>query len=185
MGCLVSVSGFVAGFWLLITLALWGNASYQESHKIFLIIEAVLVLWFLACLKKIRSPEYKAKQERAREDLAAYKAADAERKQQKAERMAQETERRRRATAVVSTRLIGESAPEYKKGVGNMVVRGAVGSLFGPAGAVIGMATTKNKNVNKGKRRFLVKYEDGHVEEKVVTTSDPLYKVYMEHLEWE
>ena len=185
MGCLVALTGVSAAFWLVITLAMWETASETGTLNIFLIIEAVMVLWFLACLKKIRSPEYKTKQEKARDDLAAYKAANLEKKRQRNERMEQEAERRKRATTVVSTRLIGESAPEYKKSVGDMAVRGAVGGLFGPAGAVIGMATTKNKNVNKGKRRFLVKYEDGHIEEKVVTASDPLYKVYMEHLEWE
>jgi hypothetical protein len=185
MGCLVAMTGVSAAFWLLIILAMWETASEAGTLSIMLFIEAVVVLWFLVFLNKYRSPEYQAKQKKAQEDWAAYKAAAPERKRQMNERMEQEAERRRRATTVVSTRLLGETAPEYKKGVGNVAVRGAVGSLFGPAGAVIGMATAKNKNVNKGKRRFLVKYEDGHIEERVVTTSDPLYKVYMEHLEWE
>lgn len=177
MGCLVSVTGFGIGFWLLIILALAGDSS-PGAMVVLLIIDAIHVFLFLTCLKKVRSPEYKAKQKKNRDDWVAQKADAQEMKRQR-------DERRRLANTVVSTRLIGESAPEYKKSVSDVVVRGAVGGLFGPAGAVVGMATTKNKNVNKGKRRFLVKYEDGHIEEKVVTASDPLYKVYMEHLEWD
>jgi hypothetical protein len=176
MGCLVFVTGFGAAFWLLIILALIGEYG-PGVMSVLLIIEALHIFLFVACWKKLNSPEYKAKQQKAREDLAAYKAADQERR-------AIEAERRRRATTVVSARLIGASAPEYKKSVGDMAVRGAVGGLFGPAGAVIGMATAKDKNVNKGKSRFLVKYEDGHIEEKEAAVGDPLYKVYMEHLEW-
>jgi hypothetical protein len=67
-----------------------------------------------------------------------------------------------------------------------MLVRGAVGGFFaGAAGATLGMATAKNKNTNKNVRRFLVKYLDGHVEEKEATIGSAKYKEYMEHLVWE
>jgi hypothetical protein len=177
MGCLVSVTGFGVGFWLLIILALASNSG-PDVMAVLLVIEALHIFLFAACLKKVRSPEYKAKQKKAQEDWAIQKAAIKERTRQR-------EEKKRRATTVVSTRLIGASAPEYKKSVGDMAVRGAVGSLFGPAGAVIGMATAKEKDVNKRKRRFLVKYEDGHVEEEEVTVNGLLYKLYMEHLEWD
>lgn len=177
MGCLVFVTGFGAALWTLVVFILASEVSLQDGLMVLLIFDAIHIVLFLIFMKKYRSPEYKAKQQKAREDLAAYKAAEQERR-------AIEAERRRRATTVVSARLIGASAPEYKKSVGDMAVRGAVGGLFGPAGAVIGMATAKDKNVNKGKSRFLVKYEDGHIEEKEAAVGDPLYKVYMEHLEW-
>lgn len=177
MSFLVAITGVGSVLWLLIILTLGGEFADPDATKFLMVFDAIHIVLFLICLKKYRSPEYKAKQQKAREDLAAYKAADQERR-------AIGAERRRRATTVVSARLIGASAPEYKKSVGDMAVRGAVGGLFGPAGAVIGMATAKDKNVNKGKSRFLVKYEDGHIEEKEAAVGDPLYKVYMEHLEW-
>ena len=178
MGCLVAITGVGAVFWLLVMLILVGEVRDTDAMTVLLIFEAIHLFPFLIFLKKYRSPEYKAKKKKAKEDLAVQKAAAQERKRQM-------EERQRLATTVVSTRLIGESAAEYKKSVGDMVVRGAVGGLFGPAGAVIGMATAKDKNVNKRKRRFLVKYEDGHIEEKEASIGEPLYKVYMEHLEWE
>lgn len=182
MSFMVAITSVGSVLWLLVLLS--GEVSDPEALVFLLFFEAVHIVLFFVCLKKYRSPEYKAKQQKAREDLAAHKAADLEKKRQKEERKAIEERRRMRANIVVSTRLIGESAPEYKKSVGDMVVRGAVGSLFGPAGAVVGMATAKDKNVNKGKWRFLVKFADGHIEEKEVYEGDPLYKVYMEHLEW-
>lgn len=178
MGFLVAITGAGAAFWLLVILILVGEVSDPEAITVLLIFEAIHLFPFLIFLKKYRSPEHKAKKKKAREKLAAQKAAAQERKQQM-------EDSQRLARTVVSTRLIGESAPEYKKSVCNVVVRGAVGSLFGPAGTVIGMATAKDKNVNKRKRRFLVKYEDGHIEEKEATVGDPLYKLYMEHLEWD
>lgn len=178
MGFLVAITGAGAAFWLLVILILVGEVSDPEAIAILLAFEVIHLFLFLVCLKKYKSPEYKAKKKKARENLAAQKAAAQERKYEM-------EESKRRARAVVSARLIGESAPEYKKSVGDVVVRGAVGGLFGPAGTVIGMATAKDKNVNKRKRRFLVKYEDGHVEEKEASVGEPLYKLYMEHLEWD
>jgi hypothetical protein len=184
MSFLVAITGVGSVLWLLIILTLGGEFADPDATKFLMVFDAIHIVLFLICLKKYRSPEYKAKQKKAQEEWAAYKAEAPERKRQREERRAIEAERRRRATTVVSARLIGASAPEYKKSVGDMAVRGAVGGLFGPAGAVIGMATAKDKNVNKGKSRFLVKYEDGHIEEKEAAVGDPLYKVYMEHLEW-
>ena len=178
MGFLVGITGVGTAFWLLVILILVGEVSDPEAIAVLLFFEAIHLLLFLVCLKKYRSPKYKAKRQKAKEDLAAYKASAPERKRQR-------EEDNRRATTVVSTRLIGTSAPEYKKKVGDVLVRGTVGGLFGPAGAVIGMATAKSKDVNKNKRRFLVRYEDGHVEEKEVSVGGSLYKLYMEHLEWE
>lgn len=178
MGCLVAITGVGTVFWLLVILILAGEVSDPEAITVLLVFEALHLFLFLACLKKYRSPKYRAKRQKAREDWEAYKASAPERKRQM-------EENHRLATTVVSTRLIGASAPEYKKKVGDMLVRGTVGGLFGPAGAVIGMATTKDKDVNKNKRRFLVKYEDGHVEEKEVSVGGTLYKLYMEHLEWD
>ena len=185
MNFLVAITGLGSAFWCLVIFTAVGEATDQETLTAMLVITAIHIFLFLICLKKYRSPEYKAKRQKAKDDLAAYKAAAPERKRQLEERLALEEENRRRATTVVSTRLIGASAPEYKKSVGDVVVRGAVGSLFGPAGTVVGMATAKEKNVNKSKRRFLVKYEDGHVEEMEASVGEPRYKLYMEHLEWD
>ena len=133
---------------------------------------------FLICLKKYKSPKYQSKQQKAREDYARIKEGNAKYK-------AIKRERDRQHYTPVSTRLLGESAAEYKRSVGSMAVRGAVGSILGPGGALIGMATTKNKNVNKDKRRFLVKYEDGHVAEEEVKVGSAKYDLYMQLLEWD
>lgn len=185
MSLLVVLTGFAAGLWGITTLLAIVRDPNIEMAIYPLIIEAILVFLFLICRKKYKSPEYQAKMQRAKEARAAYEATAPERKQRNDELRAQRAELRRQATTVVSTRLIGDSAAEYKKSVGNMVVRGAVGSLFGPVGAAVGMATTKSKNKNKNKRRFLVKYEDGHIEEAEVRVGSIFYKHYMEKLEWE
>ena len=95
-------------------------------------------------------------------------------------------EKERLRTTVVATRLIGEGAAEYKRSVGDMLVRGAVGGILGgKAGATLGMATTKSRNTNRNVRRFLVKYLDGHIEEQEATIGSARYKEYMDHLVWE
>jgi hypothetical protein len=161
-----------------------------------LLIEAVLVPLFMSLIGKYRDPEYRAEMEerkrKAQEDREYYEklsagAAEREqlRKKFEAEEQAKKFEAERLQSNIVATRLLGDGSPEYKKSVGSMVARGAVGSIFGSTGSAIGMATTKSKNVNKDVRRFLVKYKDGHIEEKEATIGSKQYKIYMSFLEWE
>ena len=168
-------------------------------------IAAFVALMIVYCHPRYRRMVKKRKQRRKEKRIirqAAKEESDRQKKELQSERrLAREAlamEKKRRAaelqrqwredylrrTTVVSTRLLGEGAAEYKKSVGSMAVRGAIGSVFGPAGTVIGMATAKNKNVNKNVRRFLVKYQDGHIAEKEATKGSALYKEYMAHLEW-
>lgn len=187
MSCLVVVLGFAVG---LFGLAAIIAVASGEAVGGFIFIEAVFVTLFCICLKKYKSPEYQEKMKKAREQAQKYreewKAGAPEREQKRKEELERIRENERLRTTIVSTRLIGEGAAEYKKGVGNMLARGAVGGFFaGAAGAALGMATAKNKNTNKNVRRFLVKYLDGHIEEKEATIGSARYKEYMAHLEWE
>ena len=163
-----------------------------------LFVISVVVLCVL--LKKYKDPEFRKKDEenrrkareewknnqrKAREDWEAWKAGAPERKRKREEMQAIRREAERKRTTVVSTRLIGEGSAEYKRSVGSMAFRGAIGGLFaGAAGATLGMATAMHKNTNKNVRRFLVKYLDGHIEEKEATIGSSQYKEYMAHLEW-
>ena len=182
MSCLVVVLGFavgIIGLSLIISIIQTGFATMAPM----LVFEVLLIIAFCACLKKYRSPEYQEKmknaQEQTRKNYEEWKAGAPER-----ERKKREAERLR--TTIVSTRLIGEGSAEYKKSVGNVLVRGAVGGILGgTAGAALGAATAKNKNTNKNVRRFLVKYLDGHIEEKETTIGSAEYKKYMAHLEWD
>lgn len=172
-----------------------------ERVDMSFILLVIVVIILCVLIKKYRDPEVRKKDEenrrkareewknnqrKAREDWEAWKADAPERKRQKEEAQAIRREAERRRTTVVSTRLIGEGSAEYKKSIGGMAFRGAVGGFFaGPAGAVLGMATAKNKNTNKNIRRFLVKYLDGHIEEKEAAVGSSMYKEYMAHLEWD
>lgn len=127
--------------------------------------------------KKVQQEREKVEKQREEERVKARKYREEEQSRRK------EAERLR--TTVVATKLIGEGTAEYKRSAGSMVVRGAVGSLFGPMGTVVGMASTKSKNTNKDVRRFLVKYLDGHIEEKEATIGSAKYKEYMKYLVWE
>lgn len=147
-----------------------------DSIGLWIFVEICLAIAFVVCLKKYRNPEYQAKlkeKKRAAQEKWSAQQANA-------------AERKRLQTTIVSTRLIGEGSAEYKKSVGSVMMRGAVGGFFaGAAGATLGMATAKNKNTNKNVRRFLVKYLDGHIEEKEATIGSAQYKEYMKYLEWE
>lgn len=179
MSFLVVLLGFAVGIFGLSMIVAMASG---EAVGGFIILEAVLVTLFCICLKKYKSPEYQAKmknaQEQTRKSYEEWKAGAPERERQR-------REKERLRTTIVSTRLIGEGAAEYKKSVGSVAFRGAVGGLLaGSAGAVLGMATAKNKNTNKNVRRFLVKYLDGHIEEKEATIGSYRYNEYMKYLEW-
>lgn len=171
MGCLVVLFGF--GVFLFGGSAIVAIAEGSTDAIPGLIIFAIICLIpFILCLKKYRSPEHQKKRKDAQEKLAAFHA--------------ESKEQLRLKTTIVSTRLIGEGSAEYKKSVGSMVVRGAIGGMLaGSAGATLGMATAMNKNTNKNVRRFLVKYLDGHIEEKEAVIGSSQYKEYMKYLEWE
>lgn len=171
MGCLVVLFGIAVvfgGFTVIGTIV--SGATDAIPGAIFLFI--IFLIPFLLCLKKYRSPEHQKKMKDDQEKYAQHRANEAERK--------------RKRTTIVSTRLIGEGSAEYKKGVGSMLTRGLVGGMLGgSAGAALGMATTKSKNTNKNVRRFLVKYLDGHIEEREAEKGSWQYKEYMKYLEWD
>lgn len=177
MSFLAAITTIASVLWGIVTLTAIATAE-TVVVGFTLIVEAILVFVTILCWKKCKSPEYKAKQQKAREDYARIKEGNARYK-------AIKRERDRQRYTPVSTRLLGESAAEYKRSVGSMAVRGAVGSILGPGGAMIGMATTKSKNVNKDMRRFLVKYEDGHIAEEEVRIGSSKYDLYMQLLEWD
>lgn len=158
-----------------------------------LVIEAVMISLFVFFLRRYivsgKWEQHKAKKARKREESQREReewiAGAPERERKHKEVLDKKRELKRLRTTIVSTRLIGEGSAEYKKSVGNVLVRGAVGGILGgAAGAALGAATAKNKNTNKNVRRFLVKYLDGHIEEKEATIGSSKYKEYMEHLEW-
>lgn len=178
MGCLVVLFGFAVGILSIATIGVIADGATDAIPGLIILL-IICLIPFILCLKRYRSPEYQKRMKEAQEKMAEYRANAPERKA-----MRREAERKR--TTIVSTRLIGEGSAEYKKSVGNMLVRGAVGGFFaGSAGATLGMATAKSKNTNKKVRRFLVKYLDGHIEEKEATIGSSQYKEYMAHLEWE
>lgn len=178
MFLLITLLGFAVSFVGLGSIGLFIDGAVDAGIVFLLFDLFVLVPPFVLLIIYYNSPRSKAKREQAKEKRAAYIARLDEEK-------AQRKEEQRLRTTIVATKLLGEAAAEYKKSVGDMVVRGAVGSIFGTAGAVIGAATAKDKNVNKNVRRFLVKYLDGHIEEKEATIGSLQYKIYMEHLVWE
>ena len=144
---------------------------------------AVLVVVWVLHMNKTHTPENAEKVQQERKKVEQQRA---EARKRWEEERAHRKEADRLRTTIVATKLIGEGSAEYKKSVGSMAVRGAVGGLFaGTAGAALGMASAKNKNTNKNVRRFLVKYLDGHIEEKEATIGSAKYKEYMEHLVWE
>lgn len=177
MSFLVVLLGFALGFWGLAFIVLVADGA-TDALTGWLIMFIIILVAFLYCLKKYRSPEYQAKLKKAQED---WQASAPERERIRQEEKERKRERERLRTTIVSTRLIGEGSPG--KGVGNMLKRGAIGSILaGSAGAAIGVATAKN---DKNVRRFLVKYLDGHIEEKEATIGSRMYEEYMAHLEWE
>lgn len=189
MSFLVVLLGFGVGFFGLAIVVAVLIGDYEGVAGL-LILETILVWPFIVCLKKYRSPEYQAKlkkrQRIAQDNYAKWQAEAPERERMCREEKARKQESKRLHTTIVATRLIGEGSAEYKKSVGSMMMRGAVGGFFaGAAGATLGMATAKNKNTNKNVRRFLVKYLDGHIEEKEATIGSSDYEIYMAHLEWE
>ena len=189
MGCLVALVLFVLIFWSLvlisgITVVVGEPVAENIGLLVFIIIvEIALIVFWVWCMNKYHSPENAEKMKQAREKAEKQRA---EAKKRWEEEQARRKEAERLRTTIVATKLIGEGAAEYKKSVGSMAVRGAVGGLFaGTTGAALGMASTKSKNTNKDVRRFLVKYLDGHIEEKEATIGSAKYKEYMAHLVWE
>lgn len=179
MGCLVVLLGFAVGIWGIGIISVIFDGVGVATIVVGTWIEAVLIALFILSLHKYRSPENQAKR-------AEYKAKATEREKLQADIQSIHREAERKRTTIVATRLIGEGSAEYKKSVGNVAFRGAVGGFFaGAAGATLGMATAKNKNTNKNVRRFLVKYLDGHIEEKEATIGSAQYKEYMKYLEWD
>lgn len=153
----------------------------MDLTTVALVISVIVLIVLIALIPVAKNSNMQKRWEEKNADKKR-----AEEKQRWIEEQIKRKEAERKRTTVVATRLIGEGSAEYKKSVGGMIARGAVGGIIGgTAGAALGMATAKNKNTNKDVRRFLVKYLDGHVEEKEATIGSARYKEYMAHLEWD
>lgn len=84
----------------------------------------------------------------------------------KYERKLERREEDRKRRTIKQVIIVGNESDSRKK-VGSSVMRGAVGgALLGPAGMVGGALSGKNKITSK--TTFLIEYEDGHKETKVV-----------------
>lgn len=132
---------------------------------------------FVLCLVRYLSPAYKAKQKQRKEENAKWQSISAE-----IARFRKMEEERKRPK-IVSTTLLGRYT-KHKKKKGSMLARGAIGGFLGGAsGATLGMATAKNNNQKI--YVFLVKYHDGHVEEKEAVVGTAEYEEYMKYLDKE
>lgn len=82
---------------------------------------------------------------------------------------------------IKKTIIVGNVSDSRKK-VGSTVMRGMVGgALLGPAGLVGGAMSGKNKTSNKV--TFLIEYNDGHRETKIVENNSKEFKNLCNYLE--
>ena len=92
-------------------------------------------------------------------------------------------EQLKKAKTIKQVMIVGNNTDSRKK-VGSTVIRGAVGNaLLGPAGLVGGALSGKNKVT--GKTTFLIEYEDGHRETKIVKNNSPEFNKLCNYLKME
>ena len=169
MGCLVALFGFIAVYYGIAGLPM----MYDKGVGYFiyaLFLETVVCALFVVFLRKYNSTERK-------EERHA--------KKQKAQEILEDCRKR---TTIVSTRIIGIGPKKHKNKLGKALFRGAIWGFFGGgAGATLGAATAMNKNLEneRNTRVFLVKYLDGHSEEKEAIIGTSQYREYMKYLDQE
>ena len=106
----------------------------------------------------------------------------AEERECKAEEAAQEwsamKEEMRAARTIVSTAIVDTTMKsKTKASVGSSIVRGAVGSVFGPVGTIVGAATPKKTTVTKAKTvTFSVRYANGECRLETVKNGSDRFK---------
>ena len=190
MGFLVLLLGFIVLYYGIAGLPMmFDKGTGYFIYALFL--ESLMIALFIFCLNKYidsgkweqKQAKRKRKSEEARKRREEYIASAPERERIRQEERERARERERLRTTVVSTRLIGNGSADYYKSARKVMKRGFLGSLLaGSIGSYIGMSSAMKKNQNI--RRFLVKYLDGHVEEKEAAIGSTMYEVYMAHLEW-
>ncbi len=88
---------------------------------------------------------------------------------------------KRKAETIKKVMIVSESTDSRKK-VGSAIMRGTIGgALLGPVGLVGGALSGKNKITNK--TTFLVEYEDGHRETKIVDNNSYEFEKLCKYLE--
>lgn len=84
----------------------------------------------------------------------------------------------RAANTIVSTAIVDTTMKsKTKASVGSSVVRGAVGSVFGPVGTIVGAATPKKTTITKAKTvTFSIRYANGECKLETVKNGSARFK---------
>ena len=185
MRFLVTFLGVLVSLWGtgVVGSAIDGADPYSVGFGLFL--EIGLIIPYAICMYIYCRPAYQEKRKKA---LAARAERwEKEARLQKLIKEAREAGEKARTT-VVSTRLLGTGASKHKGDLSRAAMGAAVGGLLaGSPGAMLGGIATYQSIRNKKQKIqcFLVKYQDGHVEEREATVGSKEYKLYIEHLVWD
>ena len=168
---LMVLFGFMAGIWAIGAMGVLIQEWNVFSFGVYVVIEAILILFTLACRKKapLRTKEEVA-QMREQADREWQTAKETWAKDREAEQ-----ERKRRDTIPVAAVLISVQS-EYGKKVVGTAARGLIGAaLGGTFGAAVGIATGRAKG-NAKTATFSVKYESGRKGLETVNVNTPRFK---------
>ena len=92
-------------------------------------------------------------------------------------------EQLKKAKTIKQVMIVGNSSDSRKK-VGSTIIRGAIGNaVLGTTGLVGGAMSGKNKISNK--TTFLIEYEDGHRETKIVDNNSAEFNKLCNYLKME
>ena len=167
MNMKVGLGGVALGFWTLTICAGFSELMPEpDLLVVMLIVEALLIWRFVVNLKIYQSPEYKQKQEDARTERAARKAAAAQRAEEtRRKRALQEEAYQRDHTPVSAVLITTQDRTKTSKSAVGAAGRAVIGgALLGPVGALAGAASTGGKTKVVGqKATFSVKYASGRV----------------------
>lgn len=142
-------------------------ASYLQAGMMFVLV-FILPAMFITDLAR-RSVEKRA----AREAMEA--DPEYQRRQENLRRMQEEHE------TIIEVKLVGGGeVKNHKYGVKGAVVGGLMGGF---TGAVVGSVIPNGKQTQK--QRFLVRYQDGHVETKECKPGSREYETLMLFVKWE
>lgn len=120
------------------------------------------------------------------EEIRKYKSGEMSQEEQekfeaKLKLQQENSERLRKASTISKVMIVGANS-DSRKSISSSAIRGAVGStLLGPVGLVGGALSGKNKVTSK--TTFLIEYEDGHRETKIVDNDSSEFKELCKYLE--
>lgn len=120
------------------------------------------------------------------EEIRKYKSGEMSQEEQekfeaKLKLQQENSERLRKASTISKVMIVGANS-DSRKSVSSSVIRGTVGgALLGTAGLVGGALSGKNKVTSK--TTFLIEYEDGHRETKIVDNDSSEFKELCKYLE--